>query len=205
MMFSSNTFRFTLVLAAACNAVSSAFPNIRGLSQTSPNWVDIGTAGNYVILTKTGISTVPISAITGDIAVSPIAATAITGFSLVADSGGKYSKSSQLTGRAFAADYAVPTPTQLTTAVGDMGTAYLNAEGLENTDATMKNIGGGVLDNVTLTSGIYTFDSNVTINDTIYFDGNDSDVFTIQIAGNLEQVRDTQVILTNGALANNFF
>src|ERR1700690_2410427 len=44
--------------------------------------VNLGTAGNYVILAKSGISTVPTSAITGDIGVSPISATAITGFAL---------------------------------------------------------------------------------------------------------------------------
>jgi hypothetical protein len=49
--------------------------------------VGLGTACNYVILAKSGISTVPTSAITGSIAVSPIAATAMTGFGLVLDLG----------------------------------------------------------------------------------------------------------------------
>jgi hypothetical protein len=44
--------------------------------------VNLGTACNYVIMAKTGISTVPTSIIAGDIAVSPIAASAITGFGL---------------------------------------------------------------------------------------------------------------------------
>src|SRR3989339_1670007 len=51
----------------------------------SPAPVNLGTAGNFVILTKSGISTVPSSAITGDIGVSPIDQTAITGFSLILD------------------------------------------------------------------------------------------------------------------------
>src|ERR1035437_222016 len=37
--------------------------------------VNLGTAGNFVILAKSGISTVPTSAITGDIGVSPIDST----------------------------------------------------------------------------------------------------------------------------------
>jgi hypothetical protein len=59
-----------------------------------------------VILTKTGVSTVPDSVITGDIGVSPIAATAMTGFGLIMDSGGEFSTSSQLhgTGKAFPSD-----------------------------------------------------------------------------------------------------
>ena len=44
--------------------------------------VSLGTPSNFVILAKSGISTVPPSAITGDIGVSPIDSTAITGFSL---------------------------------------------------------------------------------------------------------------------------
>jgi hypothetical protein len=57
---------------------------------TAPDTVLLGAAGNYVILAKTGISTVHTSGITGDIAVSPIAAAAITGFDLtMASSGAK--------------------------------------------------------------------------------------------------------------------
>ena len=40
---------------------------------------------NYVILAETGISTVPTSAVTGNVAVSPAAASYITGFALIAD------------------------------------------------------------------------------------------------------------------------
>jgi hypothetical protein len=77
MFFSSTTCRIVLVLAAACNAVASAEEEI-----------NLGTAENYVILTKSGISTVPDSIIIGDIGVSPIAATAMTGFGLAPESGG---------------------------------------------------------------------------------------------------------------------
>src|ERR1043165_4213866 len=48
--------------------------------------VDLGTAGSYAILSQSGISTVPPSAITGNMGVSPISATGITGFSLTMDS-----------------------------------------------------------------------------------------------------------------------
>src|SRR5580692_5848388 len=62
--------------------------------------VNLGTAGNYVILSKSGISTVPTSAITGDIGVSPAAATFITGFSpLTASASNVFSMSSQVTGK----------------------------------------------------------------------------------------------------------
>ena len=49
----------------------------RELDGTTDTVVDLGTAGNYAILAKTGISTVPASVITGNIAVSPIAGAAM--------------------------------------------------------------------------------------------------------------------------------
>jgi hypothetical protein len=74
-------------------------------------------------------------------AVSPIAATAITGFSLTLDSSGEFSTSSQVTGEVFAASYAAPTPATLTVAVGDMGSAYTDAIGRSNPD--FLNLGDG--------------------------------------------------------------
>lgn len=41
--------------------------------------VSLGTAGDFVILAKSGISTVPTSVITGDLGLSPAAATFATG------------------------------------------------------------------------------------------------------------------------------
>jgi len=180
--------------------------------------VSIGSADNYVMLAKSGISTVPTSDITGNIGVSPIAATAMTGFSLTLDSSGEFSTSSQLTGQAFAADNTAPTPALLTVAVNDMEAAYTNAANRVNQDANRKNLNGGILGgafggiSAPLTPGVYTFVSAVTIASTIYFQGSgqapgqgDTDVFIIQITGVLAQAANVEVILTNGALAKNIF
>ena len=110
------------------------------LEQREPT-VDLSSAGNYVILTKSGIFTVSTSAITGNIAVSPIAAIAITGFILTKDSGGEFARSVQVSGKAFAASYDAPTPAKLTSAVGHMETAYTNAAGRPNADDKRTNIG----------------------------------------------------------------
>ena len=58
--------------------------------------VNLGAAGNFAILAKSGISTVPPSVITGDIGVSPIASTAITGFSLIHAAGSSFATSTQV-------------------------------------------------------------------------------------------------------------
>jgi hypothetical protein len=202
MMFSSNAFRFVLVLAASFNAVTFA---------TEPT-VELGFAEDYVILTKAGISTLSTSAITGDIAVSPIAATAMTGFSLSADSTNVFSTSPKLTGKAFAADYANPTPVKLTTSTNDMVTAYTDAAGRPNPDGARNNLGGGILGGVyggathPLTPGVYSFTTDVVdISADIVFEGKAEDIFIIQISGDLMQTAGKQVTLTNGALAKNIF
>jgi hypothetical protein len=201
MMFSSNAFRSALVLllAAARNAVTSATAV-----------VNLGTAENFAILTKTGISTVPDSVITGDIGVSPIKAAAMTGFDLTME-GLKYSASEQITGKAYAADYATPVPVALTTAVSDMETAYTDAAGRPNTNDARINLGGGLLGNAyggadsPLTAGVYTFGSDVNIVTDIYFEGSETDVFIIQMTGNLVQEANVYVFLAGGALAKNIY
>jgi hypothetical protein len=173
--------------------------------------VNIGLAGEYVILTKSGIATVPDSTITGDIGVSPIAATALTGFSLSQDSSAQFSTSTQLTGQAFAASYGAPTSTKLTAAVSAMEAAYTDAAGRVDPNNRRRNVGAGTLGGLyggephPLTAGIYTFKVDVKITSDIFFVGVDTDVFIIQTTGNLIQAANKKVILTGGALAKNIF
>ena len=56
--------------------------------------VDLGSAGNFAILAKSGITTTGTTGITGNIGVSPIAATAMTGFGLIMDPTNQFSRSS---------------------------------------------------------------------------------------------------------------
>src|SRR5207248_75875 len=68
----------------------------------------LGSAANYAILAKSAISTVPTSAITGDVGLSPAAESYITGFSLTDATG--YATSTQVVGKLYAADQTPPTP-----------------------------------------------------------------------------------------------
>jgi hypothetical protein len=207
-MLFSKSCRFVLFFASLLSANAET---VRGVQQQreldgADGTVDLGTAGNYRILTKTGISTVPQSAITGDIAVSPFSAAAITGFSLTLDADGTKSTSSQFTGNAYAADYAdTNTPTTLTTAISDMEAAYTDAAGRVNTDAEKKNLGAGEIGGRTLTPGLYTFDSNVDINSELTIDGSDTDIFIIQMTGDLMLAANKSVTLTGGVLPENIF
>ena len=118
--------------------------------------VDLGAAGNYVILAKTTITNIPNSAITGDLGLSPAATSYITGFALTNATG--YATALQVTGKIYAADMASPTGTNLTTAVENMLTAYTDAAGRPTPDFT--ELYTGNLGGKTLTPGLY---GNLTV------------------------------------------
>jgi len=165
--------------------------------------VNLGTAGNFVILTKAGISATGTTSITGDIGVSPIAATAITGFGLIMDPSNKFSTSSLLNGKAYAANYAVPTPAKMTTAIGDMQTAYIDAAGRKNPTAT--ELGAGNLGGKTLSPGLYKWSTPVTVNKGVTFSGGPNDIWILQIAQTLNVGNGAIVTLSGGAQAKNIF
>ena len=159
--------------------------------------VPLGTAGDFVILTKSGISTVPASDITGDIGVSPITGAAMTGFSLVAHSSNTYSTSSQITGKAYAADYAAPTPSKMTTAISDMETAYTDAAGRSVSSESNLNIKSGLISGTTFTAGVYKWDSDVMFDTDIYIKGSSSDHFIFQITGNFIAGSGAKIVLVD--------
>ena len=169
----------------------------------SPAPVNLGTAGNYVVLAKSGISTTGTTSIVGDIGVSPIDHTAITGFGLILDSSGQFSTSSLVDGRIYAADYAPPTPTLLTTAVSNMEAAYTDAAGRP---ADYTELYAGDLTGQTLTSGVYKWGTDVLISaGGVTISGSPTDVWIFQIAGNLTVANTAIVSLSGGAQASNIF
>ena len=176
---------------------------ISGINYSQQLPVDLGTSGNFVILAKSGISTVPSSAIVGDMGVSPIDQTAITGFSLIIDPSGVFATSTQVTGKVYAADLADPTPFYLTTAIGDMETAYANAAGRTNPDFT--EFGAGEIGGLTLVPGLYKWSTDVLITDDVTFSGNSNDVWIFQIAGGIIMASNTSVNLIGGAQSKNIF
>ena len=167
-----------------------------------PASVDLGTAGNFAILAKAGVSTTGTTKITGNIGVSPIAATAITGFGLVRDSSGAFSTSTLVTGRVYASNYAVPAPSELTSAVGAMETAYKNAAGRT---ADVTELGAGNIGGLTLAPGVYKWGTGVIIPTDVTLSGSKNAVWIFQIAGTLNISSAKKVILQSGALPKNIF
>jgi hypothetical protein len=67
------------------------------------------------------------------------------------------------------------------------------------------NFDQGLLDDVTLMPGIYTFDTAVSISGDIYFRGNVNDILIIQIVKHLTQAAGKKMMLVGGAQATNIF
>lgn len=164
--------------------------------------VNLGMAGTYAILAKSGIATVPTSAITGDIGVSPAAATYITGFSLTADATKVFATSPQITGRAFASNYATPTPSNLTTAVGDMQLAFTDAAGRA---PNVTELGAGNIGGMTLAAGVYRWGTGLLVPTDVTLAGSATDVWIFQIAKDLTVSSGVKMLLTGGAASKNVF
>ncbi len=159
--------------------------------------VNLRLAGEFVMLSKTGVTDVYPSVITGDVGSSPITGAAI----LVT--------CTEVSGAIYSVDAAGPLPcvitnaSRLTTAVGDMQTAYTDAAGRSNPN--FLNMGGGNLGGKTLKPGLYKFTSNVTIPTNLTLTGSSTDVWIFQIAGTLKMSSAVRITLTGGALAKNIF
>jgi len=158
--------------------------------------VNLGVAGNFVILSKSGITDVYKSSITGDIGTSPI-----TGAAMVISC-------PEVTGTIYSVDAAGPAceltdATLLTSAVSDMQTAYTDAAGRSNPN--FLNLGAGDIGGQTLTPGLYKWTSAVVIPTDITISGGPNDIWIFQVAGTLIMSSAVNVTLSGGAQAKNIF
>lgn len=203
-LLSLTAISLVMVLIYSCSCSKEKDPNL--VESTSPassqfavaslTTVNLGTAGNFVMLSKTGITDVYPSAVTGDIGTSPI-----TGAALLVSC-------SEVTGSVYTVDAAGPAckitdATRLTTAVGDMQTAYTDAAGRSNPD--FLNLGAGDIGGKTLAPGLYKWTSAVVIPTDIEISGGAEDIWIFQIDGTLIVSNAVRITLTGGAQAKNIF
>jgi hypothetical protein len=162
-----------------------------------PAPVSLGIAGDFAILSKTGITNVPASAVTGDVGTSPITGAAIAGLGCV-----------EVTGQIYTVDAAGPAcsviaPSRLTAAVLYMEAAYTDAAGRSLPDAT--ELGAGEMGGLTIGPGLYSWSTSVLISTDVTLAGGPNDVWIFQIAGTLDEASGKSVILSGGAQAKNIF
>jgi hypothetical protein len=204
----NTTFTVTIltgVTDTAGNALAAAaswsFTTV-ATGSAGPAAVNLGTAGNYVILASSGVSTTGATVVVGDVGLSPAAATAVTGFALSAPPT-TFTTSSLVTGNVWASDYDPPTPANLTTAITDMQSAYTDAAGRTLPDFT--ELGAGNLDGLTLVPGLYKWGTGVDIPFAVTLTGGANAVWIFQIAQNLTVGSGAVVVLSGGAQAQNVF
>ncbi len=179
---------------------------------TGPAVVNLGSAGNYVILAKTAISNVPTSAIVGNMGLSPAATSFITGFVLtnVPTDSPPDATAPEVVGKIFAADMAAPTGGTgftLDIAIGDMMTAYTDAAGRPTPDFLELGIPGtpGNIGGLTLAPGLYKWAGTVSMPIDVTISGGANDVWIFQIGGDLTMDLNVKITLTGGAQPKNIF
>jgi hypothetical protein len=166
-------------------------------TRKGPYAVDLGSAGSFSILSKSGITDVYRSEIVGDVGTSPI-----TGAALLLTC-------EEVKGAIFTVDAAGPYPcaesraSDLTLAVSHMEAAYVDAAGRSSPDFI--ELGAGEIGGLTLEPGLYKWSSGVTISTDVTFSGGPDDVWILQIAGTMNEAVSTKVTLAGGALASNIF
>lgn len=178
--------------AAMAQDAITAGDFLHGLTQP----VNLGGAGHFVILSKSGITDVQTSDVVGNVGTSPITGAA------------DHLSCAEVTGKIYSVNAAGPapcslvTPAKLTSAVQDMEAAYRNAAARRPGST---NLGGGNIGGLTLGPGVYKWGTSVTIPTNVTLDGDSFSVWIFQIAQDLSLADGKAVILNGNAQAQNIF
>ena len=190
----------TVAASSPAIVTTGAYTGVAGTGK-GPAPVLLGTAGDYVILAKSAISTAGGSSVAGNLGVSPAIASHKGGLPLLA-APIQFSTSPQVYGHIFAGDYAVQTPAKLAAAIVEMQTAYADAAA-RKPDFT--ELGAGIIGGMTFAPGTYKWSTAVLIPTSITLSGGPDDVWIFQVAQGVIQASDARVILIGGARAKNIF
>lgn len=161
-----------------------------------PASVDLGAAGNFVILAQSAITNVPASAVTGNVGLSPATG---AGIGLTC---------AQVTGVINDVDSTGPLPCTANNAVGL--TAAIGAKGAAYTDANSRapdyiELGAGNIGGMNLGPATYKWGTGVAIPTNVTLTGGANDVWIFQIAQGLTVSSGVQIILAGGALPQNIY
>ncbi len=163
--------------------------------------IEMGSAGRFAVLAGSGISSIPTSAIRGDVGVSPSARSKLTGLTAV-----------EVGGTIFAADDGGAVAVMLTQAKGDLNVAFINASPAVRPggmDVSAFGGGAGELGGRTIAPGLYQSASGsydiTSLDLTLDAGGDPNAVWVFQMATTLHILSNRQVILAGGAQARNVF
>jgi hypothetical protein len=163
------------VITAACLLSPLLFALPAQAAAVNP---PLGTADNFAVLGASAVTNTGATVVTGDLGVSP--GTSISGF-----------PPGSVTGTVHNADPVA------TTAQADVGTAYGFAAGEScDTNLTGQNLGG-----MTLTPGVYCFNSSAQLTGVLKLDalGDPNAKWLFKITSSLTTASNAAVVLVNGA------
>jgi hypothetical protein len=167
---------------------------LNGLGR-GPTPVNLGGAGNFIILGQSAITDVPSSAVTGNVGLSPATGASI-GFACP-----------EVTGNIYSVDAAGPAckitdAAMLTTAINDKGTAYTDAAGRA---PDYIELGAGNIGGMNLGPATYKWSTALTMNSNVSLTGGPNDVWIFQVSQGLIVASGVQIILAGGALPQNIY
>jgi hypothetical protein len=170
------------------------------IQAAGPAPVNLGSTTSFTILSGAAVTTTGGGTINGNVGASPIAGSAIG------------VTAAQVNGTIYEVDNSGPAgavvdPTLLTTAKGDLTTAYNDAQGRSPTPTgPYLDPGSGNLGGLTLVPGLYKFTGEALITGSdVTLTGGPNDVWIFQIASDLQVGDSIQIILAGGARAGNVF
>ena len=189
-----------ILLARSLPALLLALAIPYSLTAAGPAPVDLRSMVNFVILSGAGITTTGGGIINGNIGASPITGAAIG------------VPCAQLNGTMYAVDAAGPpcaviNAGLLTTAKGDLTTAYNDAAGRTPVPTgPFLNPNGGNIGGLILAPGLYKFTTTTLITGSdVTLVGGANDVWIFQCGQDLQLGSGIKVILAGGAQAKNIF
>lgn len=178
--------------------ISMLAAGMTGAAAAAPETpVNLASAGDFTVLSKSGITDVFKTSIGGNVGTSPITGAAI-GLTCAEVNGIIYTVDA-----AGPLPCSVTDPTRLTVAVGDMEAAYNDAAGRTLPDVI--DVGAGEIGGLTLAPGLYKWGTGVSISTDVTLAGGPDDVWIFQIAGTLDEASAKNVTLIGGAQAKNVF
>jgi len=202
----SSNPNFSFQLTANKTLVANFILAVGG-TNAGPGEIDLGGSALYTVLSKAGISTTGVTSITGNIGVSPYAATGITGFGLIMDPSNMFSKSSPsslVSGNVYAANYAAPTPALISTAVSDMESAFTTAN--NKTLSVITELGAGNITGKVLAPGLYKWGTGLLISSSgVTLSGGANDTWIFQVGQGMTVENGAHITLAGGALAKNIY
>ncbi|KAJ1640093.1 hypothetical protein T492DRAFT_571152, partial [Pavlovales sp. CCMP2436] len=147
--------------------------------------VDLGTAGDFAVLSTGGYVTATDSFVTGSIGAKKAVTFVRTAFVTYGNT------------------YENGEGSVLQTAFADFNTAYANVSARPAASSTETDRGTTSIGGLTFTQGTYQWNSHVNIDGDIFLKGTATDVFIIRVVAYLAVAADVKVHLVGGTVSTN--